>query len=301
MSKKMTVACLGLGGMGGGLAHRLCELGWAPVVWNRSAHRAVDFAPVASRIAATPADAADGAEVALISLADEKAVEAVLFGPDGLAEALKPGAVVIDASTVTPAFSRDVTRRLAEIGVGRVEANVIANPAQARGGDARVFAAGEPETVARVREVLVALGRQLVELGAIGTASTMKLVLNSLLGAQLVSLAEAVSYGEKAGLDRDLLLRTIADSAFSSPVMSYRCGVMREERYDRPTFRAELMGKDLRFAVGDAAGHGLELPVIATAERRYQALVDSGRGGLDAAAILLQQLTDGGARNDGQA
>ncbi|OJF09557.1 NAD(P)-dependent oxidoreductase [Couchioplanes caeruleus] len=298
MAKKMTVAVLGLGGMGGGLAHRLCDLGWSPVVWNRSAERAAGFAGVAARIAATPADAADGTDVALISLADESAVEAVLFGPDGLAGALKPGAVVIDASTVTPAFSRDVTRRLAEAGVGRVEATLIGNPAQARHGEARVFAAGAPETVAHVRDLLVALGRQLVELGATGNASTMKLVLNSLLGAQLVSLAEAVSYGEKAGLDRDLLLQTISDSAFSSPVMSYRCAVMREERYDRPTFRAELMEKDLRFAIGDAAEHGVTLPVIATADERYRALVDSGRGGLDAAAILLQQFTDGGVRNE---
>jgi 3-hydroxyisobutyrate dehydrogenase len=137
-----------------------------------------------------------------------------------------------------------------------------------------------------------------VELGEIGAASTMKLVLNALLGAQLVALAEAVSYGEKAGLDRDLLLRTIADSAFSSLVMSYRCGVMREQRYAQTTFRSGLMEKDLRFAVTDAAGHGVGLPVIATAERRYRQLVDAGHGELDAAAILLQQLSDGGGRSE---
>ncbi|MFI5495800.1 NAD(P)-dependent oxidoreductase [Actinoplanes sp. NPDC051859] len=301
MTKKLTVACLGLGGMGGGLADRLCELGWAPVVWNRSAGRAAVFAEVAARIASTPADAADGTDVALLSLADETAVEEVLFGPDGLAGALKPGAVVIDASTVTPSFSRNTTRRLAELGIDRVEANVIANPAQARSGDARVFAAGDPAAIERVRPVLVAMGRQLVELGGTGRAATMKLVLNSLLGVQLTALAEAVSYGVQAGLDRDLLLRTIAESAFSSPVMAYRCGVMREERYDRPTFRAELMEKDLRFAVADAASYGVALPVITTADQRYQAAVEDGRGGLDAAAILLQQLADGGVRNDGRA
>ncbi len=292
--KQSAVACLGQGGMGGGLARRLCDLGWAPTVWNRTPRRTEAFAGVASRIATNPADAVTGMDAVLVSLADEAAVEAVVFGRDGVTGALKPGAVLIDTSTVTPAFSRGVTARLAEIGIGRVEANVIANPAQARSGDARVFAAGDPDTVDRVRDVLVALGRQLVELGPTGRASTMKLVLNSLLGAQLVSLAEAVSYGERAGLDRDLLLRTIADSAFSSLVMSYRCGVMREERYDRPTFRAELMEKDLRFAVDDARGYDLGLPVIAAADQRYRALVESGHGALDAAAILMQQISDGG-------
>jgi 3-hydroxyisobutyrate dehydrogenase-like beta-hydroxyacid dehydrogenase len=294
MSDKLHVACLGLGGMGGGLARRLCDLGWAPVVWNRSAGRAAEFAGAAARVATSPADAVTGADAVLVSLADEAAAEEVVFGADGAAGALKPGAVLIDTSTVTPGYSREATRRLAEAGLGRIEANLVANPAQARTGDARVFAAGDAAAIRTVRPVLTALGRQVVELGGIGAASTMKLVLNALLGTQLVALAEAVSYGERAGLDRDLLLRTIADSAFSSLVMSYRCGVMREERYEQTTFRSGLMEKDLRFAVTDAAGHGVGLPLIATAERRYRTLVDAGHGALDAAAILLQQLADDG-------
>lgn len=206
--------------------------------------------------------------------------------------------MLIDTSTVTPGYSREATRRLAEAGIGRIEANLIANPAQARTGDARVFTAGDAAAVRTARPVLTALGRQVVELGAIGAASTMKLVLNSLLGAQLVSLAEAVSYGEKAGLDRDLLLSTIADSAFSSLVMSYRCGVMREQRYEQTTFRSGLMEKDLRFAVTDAAGLGVALPVIGTAGDRYRRLVEAGHAELDAAAILLQQLADAGGRTE---
>ena len=292
MTKK--VACLGLGGMGGGIAGRLCDLGWEPVLYNRSIEKAEALSARAGGVAATPAAAVAGADVALLSLADEPSVDSVLFGPDGVASGLRKGGIVIDMSTVSPAYSRTVTAKLNELGFRRVEANLVANPAQARAGDARVLAAGAPEDLDEVRDVLRAIGRQLVELGPVGAASTMKLVFNALLGSQVVALAEVVAYGVEAGLDRDLMLRTIAESAFSSLVMSHRCQLMREERYQPAGFRSVLMEKDLRLTVNDAAEQGVALPVISTAARRYQRVIAAGDGDLDAAAVLSQQLKDGG-------
>lgn len=292
MTKK--VACLGLGGMGGGIAGRLCDLDWAPVLYNRSRDKAEALSARAGGVADTPAQAVAAADVALLSLADEPSVDAVLFGPDGVVAGMRPGGIVIDMSTVSPAYSRRVTRQLEELGLRRVEANLIANPMQARAGDARVLAAGAASDLDEVRDVLRAIGRQLVELGPVGAASTMKLAFNALLGSQVVALAEVVNYGVEAGLDRDLMLRTIAESAFSSLVMSHRCQLMIEERYQPAGFRSVLMEKDLRLTVTDAADQGVGLPVISTAARRYQQVVAAGDGDLDAAAVLSQQLKDAG-------
>ncbi|WP_054044420.1 NAD(P)-dependent oxidoreductase [Alloactinosynnema sp. L-07] len=294
------VACLGLGGMGGGIAGRLTDLGWKPVLWNRSIEKAQTIAEGSGGVAITPAEAVTGVDVAMLSLADEPSVESVLFGENGVVSALRKGAMVVDMSTVSPEYSRQVTGRLNELGFRRVEANLVGNPMQARAGAARVLAGGATEDIDEVRELLTVIGRQLVELGAIGVAATLKLALNALLGSQVVALAEVVNYGVEAGLDRDLLLRTIAESAFSSPVMSHRANLMREEKYVPAGFRSVLMEKDLRLTVADAAIQGVQLPVIATAARRYERMVAAGKGELDAAAILDQQFADAGDETKSQ-
>lgn len=293
-----TIACLGLGGMGAGLAHRLLDHGHRVIVYNRTPRRAAPLVAEGAVAATTPAGAVAGADRVLISLADEAAVHSVLFGAGAAAPALVHGAVVVDTSTISPAGSRELGATLAARGVRRVEACLLGNPAQARSGQLRVLAAGEPDDVAEVSDLLDALGHQVVRVGGLGSASSMKLVFNALLGAQLVSLAEAVAYGERAGLDRDLMLGAIAASGFSSVVMSYRCAVMRDERFTPPGFRSTLMEKDLRLIVDAAAGNGMALPVIAAAAARFADIVAAGDGDLDAAVILRQQLTDAGFTPD---
>ena len=122
----------------------------------------------------------------------------------------------------------------------------------------------------------------------------MKLVMNLLLGAQVASLAEAVSYGVAAGLDRDLLLAAIGGSGFSSKVMSFRADIMRERRYEPAAFRSRLMAKDLGLGLGEAARLGISMPVVERAADRYRDLVEKGDGDLDAAALLELQQRDKG-------
>lgn len=279
------LAVLGLGGMGEAMALRLCERDFAVAVFNRTASKAAGTVAAGARAAANPAAAVEGADVVLVSLAEQLAVESVLF--EQALPALAAGTVVIDTSTVSPEYARQADRRLTEAGCHRIEACLLGNPVQARSGAMRVLTAGDPADVERARPVLRTIGRQLIHVGGPGLAATMKLAFNLLLGAQVASLAEAVSYGVAAGLDREMLLSNIAESGFSSLVMSFRAEIMRERRYQPPAFRTTLMAKDLRLALSDAAEHSLAMPVTALVAGEF-ARVQAAGGADDDAAVLVE-------------
>ncbi|GAB2721587.1 NAD(P)-dependent oxidoreductase [Kitasatospora kifunensis] len=278
------LAFIGLGSMGGGMAHRLLASGYDLTVHNRTASRAAPLVAAGAVAAGSPAQAVAGVRTVLLSLSDEAAVEQVLFGE--VVSVLEPGSTVIDTSTVSPEYARLAAVRLAEAGLHRVEACVVGNPLQAREGQLRVFAAGDEQHIEAVRPVLSALGSDLVLFGAPGAAATAKLILNLLLGAQVASLAEAVTYGERAGLDRDQLLATIAGTGFSSQVMRFRAELMRKGSYQPAFFRATLMEKDLRLAVSDAATAGVSMPVLDTVRARFAAVVEAGDGDKDASVLI---------------
>ncbi|MFI6323651.1 NAD(P)-dependent oxidoreductase [Nonomuraea sp. NPDC050556] len=277
------VAVLGLGSMGSGMAARLLDTGFQVTVWNRTAERAAPLAGKGAAVGGSAAEAAAEAEVLLLSLADENAVEDVLFRQ--ALPAVRPGTLVLDTSTVSPAYSRLAAQRVADAGSHRVETCVLGNPFLAGTGGLRVLVAGDDADVLRARPILEALGQQIYELGEPGRAAAMKLAFNLLLGAQLASLAEAVSYGESAGLDRDMLLTAIAESGFSSMVMSFRAAVMKERRYTPAAFRTTLMEKDLRLVLGEAALSNLRLPVTESAAGQFAEVVGRGDGDHDAAAV----------------
>ncbi|MGJ5891835.1 NAD(P)-dependent oxidoreductase [Streptomyces niveiscabiei] len=281
------LAFIGLGNMGGGMAHRLLERGHRLTVFNRTAAKAEALVAGGAVLAGSPEGAAEGHRVVLLSLSDERAVDEVLFGR--VVPVLEPGALVVDTSTVSPGYARDAAERLAAKGLRRVEACVVGNPLQAREGALRVYVSGAEEDFAEVRPVLEALGSQVLHLGPPGTATSMKLVLNLLLGAQVASMAEAVAYGVAAGLDRDQLITSIAESGFSSVVMKFRAALMKGGRYEPAFFRADLMAKDVRIATEAAHASGLSVPVLDTVLDRFSAVVAAGDGAKDAAVIVEHQ------------
>ncbi|MQY11600.1 3-sulfolactaldehyde reductase [Streptomyces sp. RB5] len=278
------IAFLGLGNMGGGMAARLIGSGRRLTVHNRTAAKAEPLVAAGATAAASPEEAAAGARVVMLSLADEAAVEDTLFRR--VVPVLAPGTVVVDTSTVSPAYAARAAARLAEKGLRRVEACVIGNPLQARRGELRVYAAGEAADVEEVRDVLETIGSEVVHLGGPGTAATIKLLFNLLLGAQVASLAEAVAYGTAAGLDRDGLLTAVAKSGFSSLVMRFRAELMRTRTYVPAFFRSTLMEKDLRLALEAAADARVEMPVLDQVRRAFAAVNAAGDGDRDAAVLI---------------
>ena len=280
-----TVCVVGLGGIGAGVATRLLAAGFPVVVFNRTAAKAEPLARAGATVAASAAEAGAAADVVVLSLSDEHAVDEVLFGE--MTWRLRPGTVVVDMSTVSPSYARASAVRLAAGGLRRVEACVIGNPQMATAGELRVFTAGEPADVAAVDDVLAALSRQGgLHLGPAGRASTLKLAFNLLLGGQTAALAEAVAFAERFGVDRELLLTAVVKSGWRSPVLNFRAEFMRTRRYRPAGFRSRLMAKDLGLVLEEAAAAGLELPVTRRAADRFGAAVAAGLGDDDAAVVV---------------
>jgi 3-hydroxyisobutyrate dehydrogenase-like beta-hydroxyacid dehydrogenase len=288
------ITVIGLGAMGAGMAHALLGAGFELTVHNRTAAKAAPLVARGAVAAESVAEAVRGADTVLASLADEAAVSQVLLG-QALPE-LAAGAVVIDASTVSPTFSRRAGQLLAEHGVHRLEACAIGNPAMARAGQLRWLTGGDQAVLHRVVPVLEACGQEHRHLGPAGSASTLKLALNLLLGVQTAGLAEAVGLVEAAGVDRQALLDTVERSGWRSPVLSFRAEFMRRRNYEPAGFRSALMRKDLELALREAAGGGAELPVTRCVAGRYAAVAAGGHGDEDAAVLAEAFLAVGSGR-----
>src|SRR5262249_51719327 len=162
--------------------------------FNRTAEKAAPLAQAGATVVDSAAAAAKDADVVLLSLSDENAVEEMLFGE--MTSVFAPGTTVVDTSTVSVAYAQEAAKRLDDQGLRRVEAGVIGNPMMAKAGQLRVFAAGRQSDVDDVSDVLAALSQEVRYLGPPGHATTLKLAFNLLLGLQTVALAETVQFAE---------------------------------------------------------------------------------------------------------
>ncbi|WP_406499813.1 NAD(P)-dependent oxidoreductase [Streptomyces sp. NBC_00846] len=275
------VAVLGLGTMGTGLATRLLDQGVQVRVWNRTAERAEPLVRAGAVAAAHPADAVEGTSAAICTVADGEALAAVLHGPDGiLTEGSYPGALVC-ASTVSP----EEVVRLTGDAHSVLDVGMLGNREHARSGDLRLFVGGEEHVFTSGRPLLELLGKEVVHLGELGSGMRMKLLLNLLMGIEVQALAEAVELAAATGLDRKLVLGTIAGSGFASPVMAFKSKRLAAGRFDEPDFRLSLMAKDLLLAADQAAAAGLRLPLVAAAAQTHVRATDQGHGDEDCVAV----------------
>lgn len=286
---KSRIGFIGLGNMGAGMASRLAESGYELAVHNRTLSKAEPIAELGASVAATPADAARDADVLMLSLADQHVVSQMLFGENGAVGALREGGVIVDMSTVPPAFARELAARASETGHKSLDACVLGAPHHARSGELRVMVGGAEEDFHQVEDVLNTIGKEVTYLGSNGLGATMKLVLNMLMGVQMPALAEAVVFGERAGLPRDKILAMIANSGYSSPVMSFRTSMMGERTFQRAMFKLGLMRKDMMLVLSEAQDLGVPLPVHETAYSMLTAATQQGLGDLDVAAVVAFQ------------
>jgi 3-hydroxyisobutyrate dehydrogenase len=283
------IAFIGLGVMGAGMASRLAENGHDITVYNRTRSKADEVGELGAKVADTPADAAKDADVVMISLADQDVVSKVVFDKDGIFETLGEGSYVLDMSTVTPEFARELSAKARAAGYKHLDTCVLGNPMHARQGELRVMAGGDEADFKAVEPLLEAVGKEVTYLGETGMGATMKLVLNMLMGVQMPALAEAVVFGERAGLDREKILEMISKSGYSSPVMSFRCAIMGQRNFEFAAFKLGLMRKDMTLVLGESQKLGVPMPVSESAYAMLTAAQQQGLGDLDVAAILAFQ------------
>jgi 3-hydroxyisobutyrate dehydrogenase len=283
------IGFIGLGNMGAGMAERLAEAGYQIAVYNRTRDKGAEAERLGARIADSPADAAREADVVMISLANQDIVREMLHGEDGVFGALPQGGYVVDMSTVPPEFSVQTAEQAAEAGYKSLDACVYGAPFHARSGELRVMIGGEEADCAALAPIFTTIGKQVTRMGDHGMGATMKIVLNMLMGIQMPALAEAVVFGERAGLQREQILEAINGTGYSSPVMNLRCPMMAERRFEPPLFRLNLMRKDMMLVLERCQQLGVPMPVSESAYAMLTAATAQGLGDLDVAAIIAFQ------------
>ena len=276
------LAFCGLGQMGAPMATRLVEAGHDVAVWNRTADKVEPVEKQGAHRANSPAEAAAGVEAAVTMLADPDAVDAVVFGDDGLAAGLAPGSTLIDMSTVGPDAVRRVADRLPS-GVSLIDAPVLGSVPQAEAGELKVFVGGGQSEIRRWRPVLGALGT-VIHMGPLGSGASMKLVANSTLGALMTALGEAMALSDALGLDPRTVLDVLAESPIGVTVNRKRALI--ESGSYPPTFKLSLARKDLDLVNDAARRDGLDVRLAPASGAWLEGAESAGLGGLDYGAVV---------------
>src|SRR5438552_13808047 len=276
------IGFLGLGEMGAPMASRLLEAGHDMVVWNRSLERTAVLAKEGAAVAASPAKAAAGRDFVITMLATPDALEQVLFGSEGLAPALSPGQVLIDMSTVGPQEVHAAAARLPK-GASLVDAPVRGSVPQATSGHLDIFVGAADQDYDRVRPILETLG-SVRHTGGPGPGAAMKLVANLALGAAMVTLGEALSFGESLELQQNIVLDVLADSPIGPIVKAKRANV--ESGQFAPSFKLRHAAKDLRLVTETAAAKGRDLKQARANRAWLDEAAEHGAADLDFSAVV---------------
>jgi 3-hydroxyisobutyrate dehydrogenase-like beta-hydroxyacid dehydrogenase len=290
----MRVSVIGLGTMGAPMARHRLEAGHEVTVHTRTREREQPLAELGAARAASPAEAAVGAEVLLTCVSDSPDLLEVLFDDGGAAEGLAAGAVVCDCSTISPSATVEAAGRLAERGVGLVDAPVSGGSEGAERGTLTIFVGGEPEHVAVARPVLETFGSRITHLGPAGSGQLAKAVNQVMIAGTYATVGEGIALAEAAGLPLDALVEALGQGAAASWVLENRAANMIGNSYPLG-FKVQLHRKDLGIALDEAARLGVRMPVSRLVGDEEDELIADGHGDEDVSALArLPRRRDGG-------
>lgn len=278
----MRVAFLGMGIMGRPMAANLVKAGHEVNVWNRTPGKDVPGA----KTCATPAEAAKGREVVWMCVSDTKAVEQVLFGPDGAATALEKGAIVADSSTISPSASVKFAAKIRQSGGDFLDAPVTGSKIAAEGGSLTFILGGKAETIARVQPLLDAMGKKFIHMGENGKGLAAKLAQNLQIAFIYEGLAEGLTLAGKMGVPQEKLFELISASMIRSGVAEYKAPFILKRDYS-PNFPLRLMHKDMHLMMDAAKENGVKLPGLEKIDEIYEAASRAGHDDLDYASTIM--------------
>jgi len=262
----------------------LARAGFPLTVWNRTPGRAGPLLALGAVEAHSPRELARASDVVVTCVTDSPQVAEVLFGPDGLAEGLVPGSLLIDCSTISPASAREIGNRLKDHGVAMLDAPVSGGSEGAVAGTLTIMVGGEPTDVERAHDVLHAMGRSVTHLGPIGSGQVAKAVNQVILCGTYLGVAEGIVLALKAGIDVERVITALAGGAAGSWVLQNRSGRMIDDSYPLG-FKIALHRKDMAIALDLARSIGAVLPVAALAATFEDGLIAQGHGDDDNSAL----------------
>jgi 3-hydroxyisobutyrate dehydrogenase-like beta-hydroxyacid dehydrogenase len=282
-----SVGFLGLGIMGSRMAANLQREGFAVTAWTRTAGKAQAWADEheGARAAASPADAAAGADIIISMVVDGAQVEAVLLGENGAVAGAPDGTLFIDMSTIAPADARRIGAALAERGHAFIDAPVTGSSPKAESGTLTIMAGGDEEAFARARPAFAAMGETIVHVGELGHGQTIKLINNAVSAANAATLAQALVMGAGTGVDLGALIEILGAGSASSTMVTLKAEPMRQHAYDT-LFKTDHMLKDVRLCLEEAQAAGVPFPAANAARDALVAAVGRGYGEADFASIV---------------
>jgi 3-hydroxyisobutyrate dehydrogenase-like beta-hydroxyacid dehydrogenase len=253
---------VGLGVMGSGIVERLLSKGHAVTGYNRTRSKAESAIRKGMKWADSPRAVAAAADVTFSMVTDSAALEMIAEGPDGILAGLSPGKILVDMSTISPAFSRSVAVKVREKAADMLDAPVSGSVITLQGGKLSVMVGGRPETFERVKAILYDIGPKVTYVGDNGLALVMKIATNLSLAVQMLAFSEGVLLAEKSGIAREVAVDVLTHSAVASPMIQYR-GSFVLQMPKEAWFNVNMMQKDLLLAL--ELGRQLNVPLPTTA------------------------------------
>jgi 3-hydroxyisobutyrate dehydrogenase-like beta-hydroxyacid dehydrogenase len=282
----MKVGFIGLGAMGSGMARNLIKAGFTTIVYNRTRNRAEELRPLGATVAETPAQAASSADVLITMLADDHALEEVIFGSGNAIQALPAGATHISMSTISVALSGRLAAAHRERQQNYVSAPVFGRPEAAAAAKLFIVAAGSRQQLERCQPLFDAMGQRTFTVGDNApSANVIKLLGNFLISNVIESLGEAFALARKSGIDLNTFLDVLTGTLFNAPVYKTYGGLIAQEKFEPAGFKLLLGLKDCRLVLAAAEEAAVPMPIASLIRDHFLTAIAQGMGEIDWSAV----------------
>jgi 3-hydroxyisobutyrate dehydrogenase len=270
--------------MGSGMAQRLLSANFPLTVYNRNRAKCIPFAAGGAFVAESPREAASHAQITLSMVADDVASRQVWLGADGALAGVSPSSVLIESSTLSLGWIKELETAAAELGCEFLDAPVTGTKPHAASGELLFLVGGSTDALDAARPVFSVLGRDAIHLGPSGSGALMKLVNNFLCGVQAASFAEALSLIDTGGLDRDKAMSILTGGAPASGIVKRVADRVAANDFT-PNFGLRWMAKDLAYAIATGSARGIPLRTATAALSIFRDAIAEGHGDEDFSAV----------------
>ena len=269
------------------MANRLLSMGFPVSVYNRNREKAAKLASAGAFVTDTPREAAARSEIVIAMVADDAASRNIWLGNDGALAGAVPGSLLLESSTLSVGWVKELNRAAAEKQCEFMDAPVTGTKPHAANGELFFMVGGSTSGFSRAREVLSALGREVLHLGPTGSGALIKLINNFVCGVEAAAFAEAMNLVNAGGLDREKCIAVLGNSALASPLIKRMLTSMESNDFT-PNFPLKLMTKDIGYAIKEAEASGVPLETAVPALEVFRRAVEKGLGEEDFSAVIKE-------------
>ena len=280
----MKIAFIGLGIMGSRMAEQLLKNAVDMNLYNRTKEKIIHLEKLGASLCDTPSEAVADADIVITMLSTPQIVEDLMIGKTGAIHHMKEGALWVDCSTVNPSFSKHIGSVCTQFGIQFLDAPVAGTKPHAEQAELVFFVGGNQESVKKVQPYFDLMGKKVMHLGDVGSGSSFKMLVNSMLAQSMIIFSEALTLGVKMGLDQSVLLDTLPNLVVAAPFTKLKSEMIRNDSYE-VQFPLEWMHKDLHLATLTAFEHNHPMFLTNIAKELFAKAKSEGLGRLDFAAI----------------